>query len=274
MATVNAVRYFPEGTTVGAFPASRWRDIGKYPEGAPLGTATEEADVTSGVLTFDDLADNTEYLLVAEVGTGNYVYVRIVAGQDATPSTTEDRLDAAEARLDVVYGGWPGQYAPYWPFPGSSQTLTLGTDNRGYYARFVAGKNRTITKIGFNVTTAADSDVPCSVALYNAAGTTRLAASGAVTGKLNSAGFKPVDLTAGVAIVAGTIYYAGFSVGASAGVDPIVTAGNVSGSGLFAAFGTDLGDLVAGRAATQHPLPTTIPVLTEETAIPLLAILE
>lgn len=63
--TLSAGGSFPEGASVGAYPRSAWGAEGV--SGPPTGAATNTQTVTSGVLAFSGLTDNTDYVAYAQV---------------------------------------------------------------------------------------------------------------------------------------------------------------------------------------------------------------
>lgn len=64
---------FPDGTTVGAYPASAWS--GRFASGAPLGSATSSQSVTNQSATFTGLTADTDYYAAGDIGDGTYRYV-------------------------------------------------------------------------------------------------------------------------------------------------------------------------------------------------------
>lgn len=66
---------FPDGTSVGAYPASGWSQASLPPSGAPPVSATATATMTSGTASFTGLADGTAYFFGASVS-GTWRYVR------------------------------------------------------------------------------------------------------------------------------------------------------------------------------------------------------
>jgi hypothetical protein len=78
---LTATRKFPEGTSVGAYPASQWRDQEATPSGAPPGAATASATVTNGVAIFTGLTTGVRYWAGASVS-GTWQYTEFTAGSD------------------------------------------------------------------------------------------------------------------------------------------------------------------------------------------------
>lgn len=83
--TLTKVEQFPNGTVVGAYPVSGWRDDQIPPSGAALGSATNSQTMTSGTLTFTGLTAGVEYF--AGKADGTLGYVRIRAGADQAHAT-------------------------------------------------------------------------------------------------------------------------------------------------------------------------------------------
>jgi hypothetical protein len=89
---------FPAGTTVGAYPRSRW---GIALEGAPSGSAVESHAVASdGSLTYTTLTDGTEYVATAVV-TSVRRFVRFQSGP-------------LILRNPVFVGGYSDGQVPVW----------------------------------------------------------------------------------------------------------------------------------------------------------------
>lgn len=63
---------FPDGTSVGAYPASAWS--GRYAIGTPIGAATNTQTVAAGAMTFTGLLDDTDYYASGQVS-GTYRYI-------------------------------------------------------------------------------------------------------------------------------------------------------------------------------------------------------
>ena len=90
---------FPEGTSVGAYPASNWPAQVLSPSGAPLGAATDTQSVASGSLAFTGLVSGTRYFAAADVN-GIWRYVAFTAGADTAErhglpqDIPTDRVDA------------------------------------------------------------------------------------------------------------------------------------------------------------------------------------
>lgn len=169
--------------------------------------------------------------------------------------------------------GLPGMFAPLVGVYGvSAQALTA---SRAYFNRFVPSRNMTVTLIGFNVTTASGSDDACDAGIYTFSGSTltRVASAGATTGKLNALG--PKTLSVSASLTAGTVYYAGFSVGTFGGTAGQLMMASAAGNGGFDVFGTALGSTISCFKASSHPLGTPVSSLsTNASTTPLLAIRE
>lgn len=97
--TLTAAQIFPNGTSVGAYPVTNWARPRDF-SGAPLGSATDTQTMTSSTLTFTGLTAATDYQAVADLGGGNYRYVRFTAAADAAASSsgaTDAEVSAAVA---------------------------------------------------------------------------------------------------------------------------------------------------------------------------------
>lgn len=77
---ITDVTMFPEGTSIGLYPLANFTTPDKqlYPSGAPPGSASTTATMTSGVTSFTGVTDG-EYWAVAQVG-GVYRYKRVSVG--------------------------------------------------------------------------------------------------------------------------------------------------------------------------------------------------
>ena len=80
--TLTATPTFPEGASIGAYPASNW-PTPALPSGVPVGAADDTQEVTDGEAAFTGLTSGTAYWAVAQVG-GSYRYVRFIAGADSS----------------------------------------------------------------------------------------------------------------------------------------------------------------------------------------------
>lgn len=141
--------------------------------------------------------------------------------------------------------------------------------NRAYYARFVAPRNMTVTKIAFVTTTASGSDDAVDVGIYKANGD-KLVSSGATTGKLNATAGVQTVTVAETELTAGTVYYAALSVG-TIGSTAASIAMTTTTANLGDIFGTAIGTRMQGVQATAHPLGTTATIATGN-QVPLLAV--
>lgn len=88
---------------------------------------------------------------------------------------------------------------------GSSTAASSLTSGRGYVSRFVPQESVSLTKIAFRVETAASTDQPLEIAIYDdASPPNRLATTGKVSGLLNATGNKTVAIA--VALEKGNVY--------------------------------------------------------------------
>lgn len=159
--------------------------------------------------------------------------------------------------------GYQGIMVPQGP-PYAAPSVTVApTASQAYYLRFVVSRPMTITKIQFRVATLGN-DEEFSVGIYLASTRAQLvtsgvltSASGAVTGGgLNTTGLKSVAITP-TTCVPRTVYYAGFSMGATPGAVRVHSVNFVNSlSGSF--FGTTMATgIQVGISGAAHPLPAT-----------------
>jgi hypothetical protein len=87
---------FPDGTTVGAYPASAW--AGLHPSGDPTATvaATNEQDIADSVVTFTGLAEGTDYYAVGQTEDETWRYIGF--------ATTPPHTGSADASAVSVVG--------------------------------------------------------------------------------------------------------------------------------------------------------------------------
>jgi hypothetical protein len=99
MATFSLTRVdvFPDGTSVGAYPAANWSQAQLPPSGAPQGSSTATATMTSGTASFTGLADGTRYYFGAQVS-GTWRYVTGVS----SPASAESRVLAADYGVSLL----------------------------------------------------------------------------------------------------------------------------------------------------------------------------
>jgi hypothetical protein len=168
--------------------------------------------------------------------------------------------------------GQPGLIAPGYSVLGFNavQALTAG---RATVARFVPSRPMTINLIAFVVTTAAGADDACDVGIYDAS-YSRIVSAGATTGKLNSTGVKTITISP-TTLVAGTVYYAAFSVVTPFGgtAASLVMTTTSSGS-MFDLFGTTAGLREVTFQSAAHPLAATFTSGGNVSAVPILALRE
>lgn len=165
----------------------------------------------------------------------------------------------------------------YAPGPGPSAVAAVAlVASRSYVVRFVATRPMTITKIAFELTTAAGANDSCDVGIFNSGLTTLLASAGSTAGKLNAtAGVQSVSLSAPYTLSQGQVYYAAFACSAFGG--SAAQLGMVS-LGATAAATSSLFGLAAGTAdiAVQaSAFPLAAPLTPAATlACPVLALLQ
>ena len=90
---------FPEGTEVGAYPASNWPTPG-IPSGKPVGAATVTKKVEEGSAAFTGLTNDTAYWAVAEVAEEVWVYVGFVVSEP--PEVTGPRDEPEKALKNLL----------------------------------------------------------------------------------------------------------------------------------------------------------------------------
>lgn len=153
-------------------------------------------------------------------------------------------------------------------FLGSGGSILVA--GRAYYGRFVAPRSFTAKLIAFVTTVAATGNDECDVGLYDATGK-RLSHSGAKASKLNAtAGVQTIEIPE-TSLVAGTVYYAAFSVVTPFGGTGATLVHATGGAGAGDIFGTAVGTRLTGIQASAHPLPETATLSSGQT-VPLLAV--
>lgn len=164
--------------------------------------------------------------------------------------------------LDNLRSGMWGN--PYGLAPSSAFAIT---DKFLYVSRIVPVRAMTISTGVVLVTVVAGQDDACDVGLYSATGT-RLASSGATSGKLNGLGKRVFTLSASVTLQPRTVYYSAFVAAKGAGAAATVAANAVQG-GQYDAWQTgadsitfDVGSLELGVAVLGSVLlPASLPAL-------------
>jgi hypothetical protein len=137
----------------------------------------------------------------------------------------------------------------------------------------VAPRNALILNVGFCVSTAAGSDDPCDVGIYDAAGN-RLGSSGSTAGKLNSLGNKTIALQAPVQLVKGQVYYAAFACGAIGSTAASLVMTSMGGSStIFGLFGNFLPQIEQSFQGI-FPLPNPATLAGAITSAPIVALME
>lgn len=162
--------------------------------------------------------------------------------------------------------GLPGEILPAPAGMFASQAARSLTANRAFLLRWQPSEGRRLTRLVFEVTTAASGNDACDVGIYDATTLTRLANAGATLGLLNSVGVKTLALTAPLDVQPDTVYLVAFSCGTLGG-----TAASINGRGMISATsGTafcvnpaspSFPDALCAVMDTAHPLPTTLSAL-------------
>jgi hypothetical protein len=204
-----------------------------------------------------------EGVVAARIGS---LYIRVDGGAGTTTYTKESGTGntgwAPLIRAAQRDHGEPGQYLATPPF---GTALPSVVSNRAYLTRFQASRN--IAQIAFAVTTAAGADDPCDVGIYDSA-LTRIASSGATTGKLNSLGMKTIPLA--VTLTPGQIYYAAFAASLT-GTAPVVVQASYGNSSVVQMLGGTAPNTLGHIKDTSYPLPATITSPAIASLFPLLA---
>ena len=128
---INGGTQFPEGTSVGAYPRTAWGV--ESLSGAPSGSATATATVTSGQIAFSGLADGTDYVAYAQVsGVDKFrrFSTRTTASTEPVVALTINSRDAAGNPTSVTEGGVTTTYT--WNADGTPATETRGGITRTF----------------------------------------------------------------------------------------------------------------------------------------------
>lgn len=154
-------------------------------------------------------------------------------------------------------------------------TLTpTATPNRLWASRFSPSRAMAVTKLAVVTTVAATNDDPCAVAIYDSTAT-RVATSGAVSGKMNAAaGVQEISLTATYVLSPGQVYYAAFSYGTVGGTAATLITVNYSSALVNGIFGTSPPQREAGVQDTAHVPPVGPLSLVSGANVILLAVRE
>lgn len=217
---------FPYNTTVTVYPQSNWSTGALPPSGAPVGSSTTSAVVSSAsVLTFTGLTAGTAYYMTAEVD-GAYRYVGFRAAAD---TGTDGHADGVVCLTDP---GWIGS---------SSTALTSGTR---YFLRFQPDAAFTSSGFRFRVITQSGTNDPCEIVVYSSAGTF-LASSGSVSGKLNAGSNTNQTVTLAHSFEAGATYLIGIVATSTA---TLLTA-NFGSAALTSIWGTSVSEIPAQSKA-------------------------
>lgn len=154
---LTATRKFPEGTVVGAYPASQWRDQEATPSGAPPGAATASATVTNGVAAFVGLATGVRYWAGASVS-GTWQYTEFIAGADTDAHA--DVVHTSDLAAAVAAYGTSGRELGYAQITANATSVTTdptGTDVVGLSVAVTIGIRPVVVKFGcggiFNTST-------------------------------------------------------------------------------------------------------------------------
>lgn len=179
--------------------------------------------------------------------------------------------------------GQAGIWIPQGSMAPAGLTNTNMTANRAWYLRFVPTYNFTATSISFCLgsTVASSANDQADVGIFSWSGSTltRIASAGATTGKLNSAGVQNIAFTAGVALTAGTSYYAALSCGTFTSTTPQFLVANYVNAGVLDMMCSTSGTLAVGTTesmlkGTAHPLGSSVTTFTASTIVPIMVVRE
>ena len=136
----------------------------------------------------------------------------------------------------------PGSIMLYpWAAAGTTGGVVMSSDNaRG--TLFTATRPFTVTKIIFDVASAATNDDPVQVGIFDATGTgTLLASSTSAARGVTTAGPKTVSLSSSYTLVPGTKYYVCIAVDYSSGTGFTLRSQNYGTGGMQSVYGTSYG---------------------------------
>lgn len=156
--------------------------------------------------------------------------------------------------------GQAGVVAPMAPWVAAVANSAV-VAARTYVSRFTPSRSMTIVSMSVCVTTAGGTgDSNIDMGIYNAAGTTKLASTGATAAGINSVGIKNVALSASHTLTAGTTYYAAIATAASfPGTAPGFLC-YVPGTTNAQMFGSSLGTLEFGTHTAGGTLPSSLTI--------------
>jgi hypothetical protein len=238
------------------------------PAGAKGDTGATGPEGASGLLLYDAKGDIL-------VGTADNAAARLALGAEdlalissggtvkygkPTPKAhthTIAEITALEAQLDIARRqGLPDKLWWACSVPIFSQALATGTPANKLLtaARFTPYRDLTAKGISIRVTTAATKNDEGAVMLYDATGTTLLAKSGAVAGKLNVLGQQNFDFETPFECKVGSTYYAVFQYGTT--LETGATLARIEGSNQIA---TQFGSAYGERLLVQPTAPGTFP---------------
>jgi hypothetical protein len=160
------------------------------------------------------------------------------------------------------------------PSLAAGGTAIVATGSRSYVVRFRSPVTATITKIAVVTTVAATNNDNCDAGIFSSDGVTLLGSAGSTAGKMNAtAGVQTLTLSGGgVALTAGTIYYAAFAYGTVGGTAAsFIPVSNVSG--LFVGIaGVTMPNVMQGIQSSAFPLAAPFS-LTASSGSPTMALL-
>lgn len=147
--------------------------------------------------------------------------------------------------------GFPGMSTPPW-----GQVVNQGGAVQAFYSRLFTPRAFVVPAIRFRVLTAATTNDPVDVGIYDATGK-RLTSSGPQLGFLNSQGEKAVPLPAPFVLAPGTVYYLAKAEPASGGTGANLMSVTRSQAEAWSIFGSTFGP---AEALNEIPaVPGTLP---------------
>lgn len=162
--------------------------------------------------------------------------------------------------------------APFPPVLVASAIALSATNGRS--VRIVPSRDINAVSLGIAVTTAAGSNDAIDLGIFDATMANKLRSTGAVTGQLNSTGFKWIALTSAYTMLAGQAYYLAYSPGTVGSTAAQVGCVNVANNAIPSLFGSTAPSIEAAfHSVAGHPLPSSL-TPTASTVVPFIAVRE
>jgi uncharacterized protein DUF4082 len=239
--------------------------LGAAPSGASFITTAAESGlsaekvlgttvIASGTLGARPAAAVAGYLYLATDVNGGTLYRDTGAAWVQVASG----VNYATSNGQAGHGLFPNQV------PWTVGTTTYAA-NRVYLTRFVLPCDFTVTSVKFRSIGAGTNNV--DVGIYNTS-SVRLASSGSTSGKKGATTWQTVNLSATVALTAGTVYYAALESDTADGTFAAAT----MPTAMEQAFGATIGLGLSFTRDTTFPLPDPIGALTISTFGPAIAL--